>query len=157
MFLTNCPRSEKTYSILWTACGGVVVERVDKRAVVVAHFCWDGAGRTKSGVCSDRPDRWPTRNYTLQAATHYATLDSCLFCATGWYGGHDRSPAPPRGSVSNLISSKTHLRRWTVADTISRANVGKSKQGDSPNILDPIFFIPSKINVCKFWCFKFLK
>lgn len=151
MFLTNCPRSEKTYSIiLWTACGGVVVERVDKRAVVVAHFCRDGAGRTKSGVRSDRPDRWPTRNYTLQAATHYATLDSCLFCATGWYGGHDRSPASPPRERFQFNFLENSFAPWTVADTISRATVGKSKQGDSPNILVPIFFIQSIINVCKF-------
>lgn len=100
MFLTNCPRSEKTYSIiLWTTCGGVVVERVDKRAVVVAHFCQDRAGRTKSGVRSDRPDRWPTRNYTLQAATHYA-LHSTVVCFARPAGtaGTIARPLPPEGT-----------------------------------------------------------
>jgi len=63
------------------------------------------------------------------------TLDSCLFCAAGWYGRRDRSPAPPRGNVSNLISSKTHL---PCSDTIARVTVGKPLHGDSPSMLVPI-------------------
>lgn len=135
----------------WAACGGVVVDPVDMRAAVVAHFCRDRAGRTKSGG-SQRSSR-QMADAKLYTAGGDATLDSCLFCAAGWYGEPDRSPAPPRGSVSNLISSKTHL---PSSDTIARVTVGKPLQGDSPSMLVPICIsISNEIIQMIFWFLKF--